>query len=474
MKEREKKKTKVKNDILKPSEFCKIVSIVMIGFLLLILFLVILSFFIPDDKKIWLFFDGFKAWVEKSLRYDGKYAPAKTVISAVGLGGYAISSISAFKEKRAHGILHSYVLRVFFPYSTWFYVLHILLVLLGLYTSEMALPLPIGFCLIGVAVCFLHSLTVMLGTEYSPRLNRFWIRRLKGRAIKDSYPDLLANDVAAHIDASYRTRSTRGNRLIYAGDQFDLGLLTNLVELDGLSKLHLQEFNNGTEIVLGRFKDNLRNAFIFSAPYFGEAQTEIRRVDKMVIAQILKCSAMWDSSAFFKGSTHTATALLSYVLSQNDLLSEMALLSGLLFCIRSLYLDDRMDNGWEKSCDCLDHWVNSYSLGEYESAYKLKEHISMLSLCLFCWEQQVLLDRTLENDAVNNISERISIFSGGRIDPTDLMNSSYINQFVTYGFLVCKMYDKKYRYSLTRRNMLGLISEVQKRVDDLLAKHYNR
>ena len=85
-----------------------------------------------------------------------------------------------------------------------------------------------------------------------------------------------------------------------------------------------------------------------------------------------------------------------------------------------------------------------------------------------------MLDRTLENDAVNNISERISIFSGGRIDPTDLMNSSYINQFVTYGFLVCKMYDKKYRYSLTRRNMLGLISEVQKRVDDLLAKHYNR
>ena len=461
MKKREQKNPK--NDILKPSRWCKSVNIALIGFLLLILLITVLS------EEPCPFLEFFSCWIKKMFQQANEYAPAKAVIGAVGIGGYAISSISAFKEKRAHGILHAYVLRVFFPYATWFYVLHILFVILGLYACEKVLPLQIGCCLIGVSVCFLHSLVVLLGTEYSPTMNRWWIRRLKKRAISDGYSGLLANDVATHIDTSYRSRSTRSSRLIYAGDQFDLALLTDLVAVEDSAKAQLQEFNDRSELVSGGFKQRLTDALLLSAPYLEEGRTEIMHLDTTVIDQIWKCCAMWESSAFFKGNTHTATALMSYVLSQNDILSEMALLSGLLFCVRNHYLNEEPDdNGWKKSCDCLERWVDSYSLGRHENTYVLKEHVALLSLCLLCWEQHVFSREALEDAKIIEISKQLSVFSGGKIDLIRLKNLDYMNQFVSYAFLLCKMYDEKYRHILLRRRVLFWKRLVFGQVDDLL------
>lgn len=202
------------------------------------------------------------------------FAPAKSIISTIGIGGFALSSINELKAKRSHGISWNDVISFYYPKHQWFFLLHLGFIICGLYVCEIGHLRAVTRCVLGVLICFVISLRITWVTslrnvdnvsiihKYISKISKRY-RTVKNKSSQrrgNLQLDVLISDTALFLGEEYHRNSRKQPKELLYGMQKDIYTLLDL--LSTRQKYHL----------LGlRDKESWMDGFIFS---------EIFNVDK--------------------------------------------------------------------------------------------------------------------------------------------------------------------------------------------------
>ena len=400
------------------------------------------------------------------LFYNAKkedYSPAKTLISAIGLGGFAINSITATRARRSHGILHDQLMRFFFPLYASVYVLHVVYVLLGLYASERSLPILIGCCSLGASVCFLYSMLIMLCTEYDQQFNMAMLYIYAMIKRRTESCGLAANDIAVHIHESFQNSSSTAKRTINAGERIDLKLLMFLLKP---RKIRLKDSGE----IAPDFSEKSKNPTVWmwnmlygvplnTGKYSGTDEDIFPRFDDRFGDLIRKSCAIWESCARSKGTSRlekTAGTIIAFAFEKDDCQERAyALICGLLLYLRLNLPNESnsMKNQWNACCGFLSRMLNTVQGMQRDCLQKMRKSVSLMTCSLLCWEQYILIDEILSPSELDELMDQIGLLAGNTLDQVAVNQLDTLCTYTACAFEVCRLYSAKDCQPLDRRNI---------------------
>lgn len=231
-------------------------------------------------SKVWFFIASFivKAvnWVDQWIfelieelitgnNKDNLLSPCATLITTIGIGGFALSAINEIRAKRHHGVPLSDVIDYFYPWHQSLLFIHIGFFFFGIISCEVGILNGAARCLLGVIVCSGYSFmitwrTSLSGTkdypivfDYIQRITKWSLNENLNKMTDSSVKDLIS-DISLYIGQEYlKSSSLRPVDMLKTLDS-DIDILVQLVKVfflkdDGETSFALDEKRLFREVI---------------------------------------------------------------------------------------------------------------------------------------------------------------------------------------------------------------------------------
>lgn len=429
-----------------------------------LMFLVLLIFLFPFFSNKFDINHSIINWIYKTLTKGRPrtYEPAQILISTIGIGGFAISSINGYHSIRRHGVLTSNILRCFFPCNVFFSIIHTISVLIGLYACQQKLGYWVAAHLSITLICFFYSTIVLLTTVYSHCFQRITIKCYIRCARKHGQKALVAFDLMRHISGEYHNHGMLKSKQLYTSSLLDTQLLIELLRIKAHKNCQ-NSFSNLYELqsCQNHAYTQVRNA-LYCIPYL--KKKKLRFYGDEFTSAVALASSLW-KTAFAElqdkeWAKHSfASTLLNSIYMQDESVA-ITLFCGLLLHLRlnSLENTNYYCLGWKECTDFIKKFQTDISSISYsthlENYSKIRNPFvtdcMMISSCLYYWEVLILHKNKFKPfNWIQANSDAIKT----HLPPALFKNQDYVQMCMTYALTICRLYNHRYCYPITRKNI---------------------
>lgn len=282
---------------------------ILIAFLTVWLMCAVIELFSQRSFYVWLHI--FPSFIRCAINRVSDTDGMKAVISALGAVCFALTYINTVQTRRVKGVLLEDVVRFYYPYYGYIFILHGCFAALGQYSCTVKIRVSGIFCLVGMLVCLVYAVQMAYGICFSPRrCNRLVSQYIQIRAesSSDQSSSQLVYQVAQY--AAQRFEELGGNM---ENDDI-LRWLAALVPVDSDFRAIQSNMFPDTFEYLFKSENNSSGPvyskyIFFSLPGYAERG----RIFQMSVQQF---SVMWDCLLSSVDSERQQTALACQMLRQ--------------------------------------------------------------------------------------------------------------------------------------------------------------
>ena len=399
------------------------------------------------------------------------FTPAKSIISTIGIGGFALSSINELKAKRSHGIAWNDVISYYYPKHQWFFLLHLGFIISGLYVCEIGHLRAVTRCVLGVLVCFAVSLRITWVTslrhvddvsiihKYIRRVSKQYVTAKKKTDPKslNMQLDVLISDTALFIGAEYHRNSRKQPKELLSGMKKDINTLLALLSArQNYRTLGLKD------------KESWKDSFIFSKIFnIDKTGVNSRNFGQYVIFAIPRCNKE-DNEITHAGDIFCHEMITAELIWRNvfcsfkdDQLSKSEIAAVILTCafeysygifitLACGLLAYQRKNAKNTSTEEIEKRVGFLQQMLYSSDYlqltlcqkyayehrdwlPYKKFLSLLEIGVFLWENALYL-HCPEDKYIMILSKLLEITNSSSITYTVLADQ--ISMYLAYSYLI--------------------------------------